>query len=314
VKKRWKLLIVSVFFFCGILGYFYKSFAVEKPTIAVVLKDTKSEYWAIIVAGVEKGFKNFGVKGKIYAPDQNNRDQLRILKKVLKEKPDALIFSPIDPPASIPVLKQYQKKHIPVLLVDTSVDWSGQTSFIGTDNSSLGQKAGELLASMLQPGDKVALIGRTSKDTFSEDRIQGAQEALHTVGIETVGGNIEFEDDDSKVRAIIDKLLNDNPNLKGVFASEDRLALEVIKYLKEKGLTIPVVGSDGIIEMLKYQENGTLRGSVAQNPYDMGYLSVQNAFKTINRHRVEKKINSDVDIITSDNAKSKIDFLEGILK
>ena len=313
MKSKWKILIVSAFFFCGLLGYLYKAFAAEKPTVAVVLKDTKSEYWAIIVAGVEKGLKNFGVKGNIYAPDPNNEDQLSILKRVLKDKPDALIFSPIDPPASIPVLKEFKKNHIPVLLVDTSVNWSGQTSFIGTDNRSLGEKAGELLSSMLQPGDKVALIGRISKDNVSKERIQGAKGALHTVGIETVGGNLEVEYADAKVIPIIAQLLKDHPDLKGVFASDDRMALEVIKYVKGKGLNLPVVGADGIIQMLKYQEDGTLKGSVAQNPYDMGYISVQNALKAIKGQRVEKKINSDVDIITSDNANSKLDFLEGIL-
>jgi ribose transport system substrate-binding protein len=313
VKKKWKILLVSAFFFCGLLGYFYKAYAAEKPTVAVVLKGTKSEYWAIIVAGVEKGLKNFGVKGKIYAPDQNNEDQLSILKKVLKEKPDALIYAPNDPPASIPILKEFKKNHIPVLLVDTSVNWPGQTSFIGTDNPYLGEKAGELLSSMLQPGDKVALIGRISKDHVSEERIQGAKEALHTVGIDTVDGKIRVDDPDGKVIPIIAQLLNDHPDLKGVFASDDRMALEVIQYVKEKGLNMPVVGADGIIKMLKYHEDGTLTGSVAQNPYDMGYISVQNALKAIKGQRVEKKINSDVDIITADNAKSKIEFLEGIL-
>ncbi|MEH7098046.1 sugar ABC transporter substrate-binding protein [Neobacillus vireti] len=313
MKKKWKILIVSAFFFCGLLGYLYKAFAAEKPTVAVVLKDTKSEYWAIIVAGVEKGLKNFGVKGNIYAPDQHKNDQLSILRRVLKEKPDALIFSPIDPAASVPVLKEFKKNHIPVLLVDTSVNWSGQTSFIGTDNRSLGEKAGELLSSMLQPGDKVALIGRDSPDNVSKDRIQGAKGALHTVGIETTGGIVQVNDD-AKVIPMIAQLLKDHPDLKGVFASDDRIALQVIKYIKQKGLTMPVVGADGIIQMLKYQEDGTLKGSVAQNPYDMGYISVQNALKAIKGQRVEKKINSDVDIITEDNAKSKIDFLEGILK
>ncbi|ULT54414.1 sugar ABC transporter substrate-binding protein [Neobacillus drentensis] len=314
MKTKWKIILVSAFFFCGLLGYVYKALAGEKPTVAVVLKDTKSEYWAIIVAGVEKGLKNFGVKGNIYAPNQHNEDQLSILKRVLKEKPDALIFSPVDPPASIPVLKEFKKNHIPVLLVDTPVNWSGQTSFIGTDNPSLGEKAGELLSSMLQPGDKVALISRNSPDNVGKERIQGAKGALHTVGMETVGGNLQVGFADAKVIPVIAQLLKDHPDLKGVFASDDRLALEVIKYVKQKGLNIPVVGADGIIQMLKYHEDGTLKGSVAQNPYDMGYISVQNALKAIKGQRVEKKINSDVDIITADNAKSKIDFIKDILK
>ncbi|WP_342042900.1 sugar ABC transporter substrate-binding protein [Bacillus sp. OTU2372] len=312
MKKKSLILVVSTVFICGLLGYFYKALAAEKPTVAVVLKDTKSEYWSIIVSGIEKGMTNFGVKGKIYAPTQNNEDQLTILYRVLKEKPDALIFSPTNPSESVPVLEEFKKKHIPVLLVDTGVDWAGQTSFIGTDNPSLGEKAGEVLSSMLQPGYKVALIGKISKDNVSEDRIQGAKDALHTVGIDTVEGYILVDDDDAKVKPVIDELMKSNSDIKGVFASDDGMALEVIKYLNQKGLNLPVVGADGIIEMLKYVEKGTLKGSVAQNPYDMGYISVENALKAIKGQRVEKSINSDVDIITSDNAKSKIEFLEGL--
>lgn len=314
MKKKWWILIVFSVLFCSIFGYFYKVFASDKPTVAVVLKETKSEYWAILISGIEKGFENFGMKGKIYAPDKNNEDQLTILKQVLKEKPDALIFAPQDPTASIPVLKEFKKKHIPVLIVDTGVDWTGQTSFIGTDNPSLGKKAGELLSSMLQPGGKVALIGVNSKDSVSTERNKGAKEALNAVGIDTVSGNIPSYGDDAKVISVIAELLKKNPDIQGVFTSDDRMALAVIKFLHEKGVNIPVVGADGIIEMLKYIENGTLKSTVAQNPYDMGYISAENALKAIKGQNVEKKINSDVDIITEDNAKSKIDFLEGILK
>ncbi|MDR4947298.1 sugar ABC transporter substrate-binding protein [Neobacillus cucumis] len=312
MKKKRLILVVSAVIFCGLLGYYYKVFAVEKPTVAVVLKDSKTEYWKIMISGIEKGFASFGAKGKIYAPEQNNGDQLSILKRVLKEKPDALILSPQDPAASIPILKEFKKKHIPVLLVDTGIKWSGQTSFIGTDNPSLGEKAGELLSSMMQPGDKVALFGVISKDTVSEDRIQGAKKALNTVGIETVNGNVLNNDYTTKVTPVFAKMLKNNPDIKGVFASNDIMALQIIKYLKEKGINIPVVGADGIIDMLKYVKNGTSKGSVAQNPYDMGYISVENALKAIKGQRVEKKIDSDVDIITADNAKSKIEFLEGL--
>jgi ribose transport system substrate-binding protein len=314
VKKKWLVIIVFAVLFCSSLGYFYKVFASEKPTVAVVLKNTKSEYWAIMVSGIEKGLENFGMKGEIFSSDQNNENQLSILKRVLKEKPDALIFSPENPSASIPVLKEFQKEHIPVLVVDTGVNWSAQTSFIGTDNSSLGEKAGELLSSMMQPDDKVALISKISRNTVYTDRIHGAEQALHAVGINTVEGKIQVDDANAKVIPVIAKLLKNNPDIKGVFAPNDEMALEVLKYLHQKGVNIQVVGADGIIEMLKYIENGTLKGTVAQNPYDMGYISVENALKAIKGQRLEKKINSDVDIITEDNAKSKIDFLEGILK
>jgi ribose transport system substrate-binding protein len=41
----------------------------------------------------------------------------------------------------------------------------------------------------------------------------------------------------------------------------------------------------------------------------MGYLSVEKALKAIKEEHVEKRINSGVDIVTTNNAKSRIDFL-----
>lgn len=301
-------------FLVAAFAYVYKAFIEEKPKIAVVLKLSKSQYWSIMESGLEKAFNNFGVNGTIYAPDKTNEDQITILNKVLKEKPDALIYSPVNPAKSIPILKKFKKNHIPVLLVDTGVNWSDQTSFIGTHNLTLGKKSGELLSSILQPGDKVALIGKISNDSVSEDRIQGAKKALNDTGINTVEEYIPFDGDIYSIFSIMDQLHKNNPDIKGVFTSDDEMALEVIKYLNQKGIHLPVIGSDGIIEMIQYIQKGTLKSTIAQNPYDMGYISVENALKAIKGDRVEKKINIGVDIITKDNAESKLQFLKGILK
>jgi ribose transport system substrate-binding protein len=41
----------------------------------------------------------------------------------------------------------------------------------------------------------------------------------------------------------------------------------------------------------------------------MGYLSVEKALKASKGEHVEQKIDSGVDIVTTSNAKSRIDFL-----
>jgi ribose transport system substrate-binding protein len=61
--------------------------------------------------------------------------------------------------------------------------------------------------------------------------------------------------------------------------------------------------------MIKYIEKGKLSVTVAQNPYDTGYLSVEQALKAIKGESVEKRVDSGIDIITQDNSKDKLDFL-----
>ena len=83
--------------------------------------------------------------------------------------------------------------------------------------------------------------------------------------------------------------------------------------MEERELKIPVVGSDGTTEMVKYIEKGTLSATVAQNPYDIGYMSVEQALKAIKGKSVTKKIDSGIDIVTRDNAKDKLRFQEQVL-
>lgn len=311
MRKKWFIILICLVFLGGLCSYIIIEKNQKKPKVAVVLKGTKSDYWKIIVAGIERAFDNYGVEGEILATDNTKKNQLDILKQVLKEKPEALIFSPEDTKLSIPILKEYKKNKIPVLLVDTNLDWSDKTSFMGTNNNMLGRKAGELLSSMSQPNDKVLLVGYVSNDNVSEDRINGAKEALHNAGIQTVVVKLELNTD---IAPAIPEILQANSKVKGIFATDDGAALEIMKVLEEKNLNIPVVGADGIIKMVKKIENGTIRATIAQNPYDMGYISGENALKAIKGEQIQKKIDSDVDIITIDNAESKRTFLENLLE
>jgi ribose transport system substrate-binding protein len=182
---------------------------------------------------------------------------------------------------------EYKKKNIPVLLADTDVEWTDKTSFIGTDNFILGKKAGALLASMLQPGDQVALIHGTLSDTVSGKRIEGAKESLEEAGIQVVVQRQGY-DEFWNVKSAMTSILQSYPDIKGVFATDDLLALDALQVIEQKGLKIPVVGTEGNAKMVKYIKEGKLSATIAQNPYDMGYISVEQAFKAIKREKVRK--------------------------
>jgi hypothetical protein len=66
--------------------------------------------------------------------------------------------------------------------------------------------------------------------------------------------------------------------------------------------------------MIKSIQARRINASVAQNPYDMGYIGVEQALRAINGETVVTRIDSGVDIITTDNAKEKLEFLKTILK
>ncbi len=321
--------LFCVFFLTSLIGCTVKLLKEDdKPKVVVVLKELNTQYWNILKAGAEKGFRDFGIDGKVIATRGGfAEEQNRILETVLKEKPDVLIVSPLLS-SNIPILQEFDEHNIPVLLVDTDAPWENKTAYIGTDNFELGRKAGGLLASQLQPGDEVGLIfsdGDVIHPVFSE-RIKGAKFSLEDAGIkistfslEDVGNRIMTEtgklpNELLSVKKVMTTILRQHPNVKGVFALNDIRALSALEVIEEQGYNMPVMGADGIIEMVELIKDGTLTGTIAQNPYDMGYISVETALKVMNGEKVAKNIDTGIDIISKDNAKLKLDFLKQLLR
>lgn len=298
-----------------LIVFIVKQFEEEKPKVVVVLRDLDFEYWEIIKAGAEKGFKDFGIDGRVISPrDGIAEEQEDMLKNILKEKPDALIVSPIYKANIIPQLENFVGNGIPVLLINSDDPWEHKTAYIGTNNLELGRRAGILMASQLQPGDKVALLGGQQPSVEGE-RIKGAKASLAAVGIDIAvqkeGLSVNHPE---VIEKRMDTILQEYPDLKGVITTSDYIALPALKVIQKYGLDIPVTGADGITEMLKLIEAGTLSSAVAQNPYDMGYLSVETAMKVIKGEKVEETIDSGVDIITESNAGQRLEFLNHVLE
>jgi ribose transport system substrate-binding protein len=295
-----------------VLSFLSVSFADKKPTVVVVLKEGNTEYWRIMKAGIEKGFKDFDIDGKVMVPtDSTAQEQADLLIKAYKERPDIIITAPISLSVK-PTLETFTD--VPVLLVDTDLPIKNKTAYIGTDNLDLGKKAGAFLASQLQPGNKIAIIAGDLSFSVFKERIDGATISLRNAGIEIAYLKTGIQDDPKTIQNVITKLLRDHPDIKGVVTTHDTIALPTIKELEEQGLSTPVIGPDGLTEMLKFIADETIPGTMAQNPYDMGYLSVETAMKVIQGENVEPFVDSGVDIIIKENAQHRLNFYEKIVK
>lgn len=304
-----------MFFLAALIGFTAKfSKKEDKPKIVIVAKNLDAEFWKTFEAGAQRAFDDFDIDGEVIAPDAIYpiTNEANTLKKVLRKHPDALIVTPIHPSVTIPVLMEYKKENIPVLFAGRDAEWKDKVTYIGTDHLALGTKAGELLGSMLYPGDQVAIIHGNLQDPALMERTEGARMALEEAGIEIVTEQLG-EDQSETTVSVMGNILQNYPHIKGVVATGDLIALDALKIIEGKGLKIPVVGVDGITNMIKYIKSGKLSATVAQNPYDMGYISVEQAWKTIHGRGVPKRIDSGVDIITQDNVKDKLDFSTEIL-
>lgn len=112
----------------------------------------------------------------------------------------------------------------------------------------------------------------------------------------------------------MENILTANPDVKAVFATSDEMALGASKALENKGNTnIPIIGFDGTPNGLDALKNGKMLANVAQQPYQIGYQAVEAAYKTKQGEKVEKRIDTGVNVVTKENVEEEIEKINGYL-
>ena len=202
---------------------------------------------------------------------------------------------------------------IPVIVIDTKLpdEYTDFASFIGTTNINGGKQGGRYLASLLHKGDKVALILGAPGNPSTTDRVTGAQQELEKAGMVIAAVQPAYSDRERGM-TVMQNILQANPDIKGVFSSNDEMALGALRALKQAGKDIPVIGFDAIGDACKSILAGEMAGSVAQAPYDMGRLGIEMAIKLSKGETIDKRIDSGTKMTTKDNAQELLDFLAGI--
>src|SRR5438874_2489879 len=144
--------------------------------IALVTKALDSEWWQRVKSGAEEAARaNPGVKLSILAPERevNIDQQVSILEKQIIKGVAALAVAPAGASEVLPVLERARAANIPVLIVDTDINWPAKLSYIGADNQRAGRLAGEFIVKALGEKGQVVVIRGILGVATHEDRLAG---------------------------------------------------------------------------------------------------------------------------------------------
>src|SRR5580692_12936636 len=121
-----------------------------KPTIPVIVKDTTSNYWQIVLAGARKAGKDLNVNvPQLGAQSESDiNSQISILENVVSEKPAAIVIAPTQFKALGKPIDEAAKKCI-IIGIDSAADSKAFTSFLTTDNVQGGRVAADALAAAI---------------------------------------------------------------------------------------------------------------------------------------------------------------------
>ncbi|NPD67761.1 sugar ABC transporter substrate-binding protein [Lichenicola cladoniae] len=204
----------------------------------------------------------------------------------------ALILNPINANSIVPVVKEANKKGIPVFTLDRGAACGGcQVNFLETDNKALGKEGADFIADQLKQrygsvkGNVVDLEGLLGT-TAGDDRERGFAtefEALQkdNPGLKLVARQAADFDAD-KAFNITTQLLAAHNDIDAVFNGNDDNAVGVVRAIRQANRFKPigdpkhivVIGIDGTEQALSSIRRGQMDATLSQNPVTMAQQSV----------------------------------------
>jgi len=279
-------------------------------TIPVIVKDTTSFYWQIVLAGARQAGKDLGVNvpelGAQSEADING--QISILENAVSGKPAAIVISPTEFKALGAPIDEAAKS-VPIIGIDSSADSKAFTSFLTTDNEAGGKIAADGLADAIKAktgkvaGD-VALINSlpgvgslTARDKGFTEEIAAKYPDLKLVATKVADGQA------TTGLNITTDLLTANPNLVGIFADNLIMAQGAGQAVAENkaAAKVALVGFDSDDKTLGFLDDGTIAALVVQDPYRMGYDGVKTALAASKGEKVEAFVDTGANLVTKAN-------------
>jgi ribose transport system substrate-binding protein len=287
--------------------------AADKPTIPIIVKDTTSFFWQIVLAGARKAGKDLDVNvPELGAQSESDiNGQIGILENAVSEKPAAMVISPTHFAALGKPIDEAAKK-VKIIGIDSAADSKAFTSFLQTDNMQGGRVAADGLAAAIaakygQPEGDVALITSLPGVGSLDQRAKGFKEeiAAKYPGLKLVADKVADGMATTGLNIMTD-LITANPNLRGVFASNLIMAQGAGQAVAENKAAdkIKLIGFDSDDKTVKFLSDGTIAGLVVQDPFRMGYEGVKTALAASKGENVPATVDTGVVLITKENMNS----------
>ncbi len=250
--------------------------AQDKKTLAFVVNGA-SDFWKIAEAGVKKAqeeLPNYTLELK-YPEQSSAAIQQRLMDDLVAAGVAAIMVSAVDPKTSTEALDRIGGQ-VPLFTTDSDAPQSKRIAYIGSSNVELGKDAGKLMLKALPDGGKcIGFVGLPGADNARE-RIEGVQATIKGSKVEMVdvrGDDIDF----ARAKRNVADALAASPDVAcmvGFYSYNTPLIYETLKESGKLG-QIKIIGFDEDPVTLGGVREGSIEGTVVQNPYEWGYQGMK---------------------------------------
>jgi len=228
-------------------------------------------------------------------------EQLGLVDEVIRNKPDAIVFAPFDPKAMVPAVDKLNAAGIPVTNVNERLAGGTVVSYVGTDDYQLAlTTARYLMKAMGGKGNVVILEGPDNLPT-SIARAKAYKDALKEFPDVKLLASKSANYARTPAAETMRSFLRLYPQIDGVLAANDPMAIGAVEALKAVNRKALVVGINASKEVLDFIKSGDIIGSGDYNGFLQGCLGVEIAVRNLRKQPVPKEVNLKALVVDKTN-------------
>lgn len=290
----------------------------EEVQLGAVAKAFENEYWRTLKEGMETGVEKLNNNGfnasiDVKSPQGENDEegQLSIVRDMINKEYTSLLLSPISDSNLVPGVEEALENDIPVLNVNDGIIKEAPY-FIGPHAAENGERLAEWFSEKVGAEGKVAIVVGMPKAFAARQRTLGFEDwiAENAPDIEIVEKqNADW--DRAKAKDIADTWIKKHPDIKGIFANNDTMALGIQEAVNDSGKDILVMGVDGIGEAYDSIRDGELDATIDSFPIYKGQIAVEMAMRNLAGQDLPRVIWTPQALIDSSNVDTPAEEIIG---
>ncbi len=274
--------------------------------IAIITPSHDNPFFKAEAVGAEAKAKELGYETLVLVHDDDGNKQSQLIDTAIGRGAKAIILDNAGSEVSIAAVQKAKDAGVPSFLIDREINATGVAVSQIVSNNYQGAQLGaeEFVRLMGEKGNYVELLGREA-DLNAGIRSKGYHDVIDDYPemkmVSQQSANWSQTEGYSKMETI----LQANPDIQGVIAGNDTMAMGAIAALQAAGRKdVIVVGFDGSNDVRDSILSGGIKATVMQPAYAQAQLAVQQAheFITTGKAPAEEKLLMDCILITAANA------------
>jgi len=275
----------------------------DGETIAVFTKNQTNPFFQTVRVGADNAAKALNAKTLHYIPTKPDSipEQLSQIEDVVVKKPDAIVFTPVDYKAMVPGVEKINAANIPLINITDRSAAGKFIAFVGADDYSLGLETGRYLLKAVGGKGNVVIIEGVKGSLTNIDRVRGFNDALkENPGVKLLAsqpGNYQR----LQALQVMENLIQSHPQIDGVLAANDAMAMGAIEALEGANRTAQVIGINGTKEAVDAIKAGKLLASGDYNGFLQGCIGTMIAVRSLRNESVMPEIMLKPTVVTKAN-------------